>query len=45
MLKEFEGVVEAVKGQANCQLLTLSENENQVIKTFESLIENPKIYS
>lgn len=38
-------MVESVKGQANCQLLTLSESETQVIKTFESLIENPKIYS
>lgn len=45
LLKEYESVVEGVKGLPNCQLLTLHENEAQVIKTFENLMENPKIYS
>jgi hypothetical protein len=38
-------VVEGVKGLPNCQLLTLHESDAQTIKTFENLIENPKIYA
>ena len=43
--KEYEQVVESLKGQANCQFMSIGESENHVIKTFESQIENPKIYS
>ena len=44
-LKEYEQVVEILKNQPICQFLSVGENENMVIKTFDNLIENPKIYS
>ena len=44
-MKEYEQVLESVKGLTNYQPLGWAEGENQVIKTFESMIENPKIYS
>ena len=44
-LKEYDQVVESLKGQTNCQFMSVGESEAQVLKTFESVIENPKIYS
>lgn len=44
-LKEYEQVIESLKGLSNCQFLPVGEGETQVFRTFESQIENPKIYS
>ena len=38
-------MVEELKERYKIQILPFEESEKQVVKTFESLIDNPKIYS
>ena len=44
-MREYAEVVEQLKGLTNAQVIPVGEKESQVIKHFESLIENPKVYS
>lgn len=44
-MAEYGKLVEELKEGYKIQILPWAETEKQVSKTFESLIDNPKIYS